>query len=95
MKSKGFGIFLLVCGFLVLMNVLGLKLGWLFGLLIPIAMVMIGYLWVKRGSRFWGWVLIVFGAIGLLGKLSWLIGIALAVGLIYFGITSMRKNTTY
>jgi lia operon protein LiaI len=92
-NQKAFGIFLLFCGTLVLLNVLGWSLGWLFKLIIPVAMVAIGYLWVKRGSRFWGWVLMVFGIVCLLGKLSWLIGLAFAAALIWFGISAIRGKT--
>lgn len=96
-RQKGLAILLIFFGALILLNKFGVHTGHLFGhiagWLFPAAMVALGYLGLVNGRRTIGWVLIVFGGLILLGKLSGLIGIAIAVGLIVFGISMLRSKS--
>ena len=90
--KTGFALLLIAFGVLLLLNKFGLGLGWLMGYLIPIAMVGIGYVGIKSGSKFFGWLIFVIGLIALIGKFSWLIGIIVAVGLIAYGVSLLKKE---
>jgi len=86
-----FALLLIGCGVLILLGKIGIGFGSVAGLVIPIALIVLGYIGIKNGSKFFGWVFLVFGLIALLGKLSGFLGILFAIALIYFGI-SMLKN---
>jgi len=92
--NTGFAILLIGCGALILLDKIGLGLGSLMSYIIPIAMVLLGWMSVQRGSRFFGWVLMVVGAIILLGKFSGLIGLIVAIGLIGYGVTMLKRSST-
>lgn len=94
-RNSGFAMFLIACGALILLDKLGLGFGHLMGWLIPLAMVGLGYYGIKNGKTFFGWVVIVLGAIILLGKFSSLIGILVAIGLIGFGVSRLKNSSTY
>lgn len=96
MQKKGNMIALLLIGIgaFILLS----KMGFLFGYLVPIAFIALGYYGVKAGNNFFGWIFIIFGAILLVGKFSWLIGIIVAIGLIVWGVSllgSKRNRTHY
>lgn len=88
MQKKGntLAIILIALGAFILLGKMGFLLGGLFSYLIPIAFIALGYYGVKAGNSFFGWVFIIIGAISLIGKLSWLFGVIIAVGLIVWGI---------
>lgn len=90
----GFALLLIAFGILLVLDKLGLSLGWIMGYIIPIAMVGIGYIGIKSGSKFFGWVIFIIGLIALLGKFSGLIGFLVAVGLILYGVSLLRNNRT-
>ncbi|MDF2924111.1 MAG: hypothetical protein K0R57_3025 [Paenibacillaceae bacterium] len=92
--SSGFAILLIICGALILLSKFSFGLGGLMGYLVPLAMVVLGYYSVKRGSKVVGWVIMVIGGLILLGKFSWLIGLVIAVGLIGYGVTMLRRNNS-
>ncbi|WP_409342419.1 LiaF transmembrane domain-containing protein [Paenibacillus sp. MBLB4367] len=94
-RNGGFALFLIACGALILLDKVGFGFGWLMGYLIPLAMVGLGFYGVKNGKTFFGWVIMVIGAIILLGKFTGFIGILIAIGLIGYGVTSLKKNATY
>lgn len=39
-----------------------------------------------------GWIVLIIGIISLMGKLAWLIGPIIAIGLIIFGISMLSNN---
>lgn len=96
-RHTGLAFLLIFFGAMILLNKLGLHPGHLFGhiagWLFPVAMVGLGYLGLRNGRSTIGWVLIVIGGVILLGKLSGLIGIAIAIGLIVFGISMLRNKS--
>jgi len=93
--NKGLAIVLIALGAIILLGKMGFLIGTIIGLLIPIAMVVVGAMAIKRGSGVIGWILVVLGAIGLLGKLSGIIGLLIAIAFIGFGISMLTKRRTY
>lgn len=96
MKS-GNGLALLLIGFggLIILGKLGFGLGFLFGLLIPILIILLGIVAWNNGNRLLGGVIAVVGGFILLGKLSFLFVWAAAIALIVFGLSMIgRKNNS-
>ncbi|MFB5677155.1 hypothetical protein ACE3NQ_05850 [Paenibacillus terreus] len=92
-RNKGLAILLIVVGALILLNLIpafGFLVHEIIGYLIPIAMIVLGYYGVRSGNTVIGWVIMILGLLILMGKLSWLIGPLLAIGLIIFGIALLR-----
>lgn len=96
-KRTGLAVLLIFFGSLILLNKLGFHVGHhVMGILFPAAMVGLGFVGVKNGKSIIGWILIGIGGLILLGKLSGLIGLLLAVGLIGYGVSLLRKkNSVY
>lgn len=90
--KSGWALFLIGCGVLILLGKLGLHFGYLMSFLFPIALVGLGYIGIKNGSKFFGWVIFVIGLIALLGKFSGLFAFLFAAGLIYFGVSMLKKK---
>lgn len=94
---SGNGLALLLIGFggLIILSKVGLGLGFLIGLLIPILVVLLGVMAWKNGNRLVGGVIAVIGGFMLLGKLSFLFVWVAAIALILFGVSMLRgKNPT-
>ncbi|CAI6083494.1 hypothetical protein PAECIP112173_03933 [Paenibacillus sp. JJ-100] len=91
-KGNGWAIVLIAIGVLLLFGKLTPLLGHLMGYLIPILMIALGYYGVKRGNVMLGWIVLIIGIVSLLGKLAWLIGPIIAIGLIIWGISMLSNN---
>jgi lia operon protein LiaI len=94
-RKSGFALFLIVCGGLMLLDKIGFGLGHLFSYLIPLAMLVFGYIGFQGGRKVFGGILMLVGAMILFGKLSGLFGLIIAVALIAFGISMLKKNRAY
>jgi lia operon protein LiaI len=93
MNSKtGFALVLIAFGVLLILNKFGMGLGWFMSYLIPLAMIGLGYLGIKNGSKFFGWLIFIIGMIALLGKFAGLIGFLVAAGFIVYGISLLRRD---
>lgn len=92
-RKMGLALLLIVFGILLLLDKVGFGLGWLMGYIIPIALVGLGYIGIRNGSKFFGWLFFVIGLIALLGKFSGLIGFAIAIGIILYGVMLLRKES--
>lgn len=92
-KQSGFALLLIAFGALILIDKIGFGLGHLMGYIVPFAMVGLGWLGIKNGRGFIGWTLLVIGLIVLLGKFSGLIGLAIAIGLICYGFSMLKKTS--
>lgn len=95
-KNSGFALILILFGVILLFSSFGVNiLGGLMGYLIPIAMIALGYYGIKRGSSFFGWIILVIGIIALLGKLSWLFGLVIAIGVIAVGVSMLTRRQSF
>jgi hypothetical protein len=96
-KHTGIALLMIFFGALILLNKLGFHhLGGQFlSYLFPIAMIGFGFLGLRNGKTIIGLILIGFGGLALLGKLSGLIGLLLAGGLIWYGVSLIRKKSVY
>jgi hypothetical protein len=91
---SGNGLALLLIGFggLIILGKLGFGLGFLFGLLIPVLIILLGVVAWKNGNRLLGGIIAVVGGFILLGKLSFLFVWAAAIALIVFGVTMLVRK---
>jgi lia operon protein LiaI len=100
-RHIGFALILILFGGLILLNKLGMMFGfhhwhpahYLMGWLIPLAMVALGWYGITRGSKI-AWIITILGAIILLGKMSGLFIIVMAVALIAFGVSMLKRGAT-
>lgn len=94
-SSSKWGVLLLIVGALLLLGQLGIHIGWILGMIIPVILITKGWKWVSRSQRsfkrFCGAGFLVIGIFWLIGMLPILIGLILSVSLIYFG-WRMIKN---
>ena len=67
-------------------------LGYLIGLLIPIALLVLGYYALQSGRRFLGITLSVIGACILFAKLSWIIGPVIGIALVWWGYSMLNNR---
>ncbi|WP_334076158.1 MULTISPECIES: LiaF transmembrane domain-containing protein [Paenibacillus] len=94
-RPNGFAIILIALGVLILLGKLTPFLGSLFGLVISVVMIALGYYGIRRGNAFFGWIVLFFGVISLISKLAWLIVPVLGIGLIVYGISSLRSRRSF
>ncbi|CAH1223567.1 hypothetical protein PAECIP111893_05001 [Paenibacillus plantiphilus] len=91
MNSKSaLGALLVVLGGIVVLNFIGVNLGWIIGLLMPFILIGLGVLGLKNDKKIIGGILIVVGAIMLLGKLAGIFTLLLAIGLIVWGVSVFK-----
>jgi len=91
-RGNGLAVLLVAFGALLILGKLGF-FGFLFSLLIPVAVIALGVMAWRNGSRFLGGVLGVIGGLMLLGKLSFLFVWIAAIALIVFGVSMMRRRS--
>lgn len=89
------GIVLIVVGASIVLKFLGFTLGPIFGYLFPIILIGLGYIGLRNGKNWIGVILIAIGAILLLGKLSSLIFLVLAIAAIVIGVTMIRGRKVF
>lgn len=94
-RPNGFAIILIALGVLILLGKLTPFLGSLFGLVISVLMIALGYYGIRRGNAFFGWIVLFFGVISLISKLAWLIVPVLGIGLVVYGISSLRGRRSF
>jgi lia operon protein LiaI len=94
-RKSGFAIFLIGCGALMVLDKIGFGLGHLFSYIIPLAMLIFGYIGFQGGKRIFGGALMLIGAMILFGKLSGLIGLVIAIVLIGFGVSMLKRKSAY
>lgn len=91
--NRGLAIFLIGCGALILLDKAGFGLGSLLGYIIPAVIMILGYIGIKNGSKFFGGVFFILGLIILLGMFSGIIGFIIAAGMIFYGVSLLRKRS--
>lgn len=90
--KNALGVLLVVVGGIAALNFFGFHFGAIINLLLPFILIGLGILGWTNNKKWIGGILIVIGAIMLLGKLGGLIMLALAIGLIIIGV-GMFKNS--
>jgi lia operon protein LiaI len=94
-RKSGFAIFLIGCGALMVLDKIGFGLGHLFSYIIPLAMLIFGYIGFQGGKKIFGGALMLIGAMILFGKLSGLLGLVLAIVLIVYGVSMLKRKRAY
>ncbi|MGU3474002.1 LiaF transmembrane domain-containing protein [Paenibacillus sp. D51F] len=91
-RNSTVGIILVVAGALLAMKFLGLGhlISWAVSLIFPLIVLGLGVIGWRNGNRIVGGVLLFVGAIWLLGKLTPLIMLLFAVGLIVWGVSLFK-----
>lgn len=92
-----FGIILLIIGANILLNILGIHVGTIFGLILSIVFVFYGYNKMKKsektGGRIFGMGLLIFGSLLAIGQAHKFIGLFIAAAIIYFGYQILKRET--
>jgi len=91
-RGNGLALLLIAFGGLIILSKLGFGLGWLFGLLIPVLIILLGVMAWSNGNKLLGGVVAVVGGFMLLGKLSFLFVWIIAIALIVFGVSMLGRN---
>ncbi len=95
--KRTLGLLIIGLGGMILLGKLGFMFGHVSGLLlaylIPLALVVLGYIGIRNGSKFFGWLFFVIGLIALASKFAWLIGLVIGIGLIAFGISMLKRRS--
>jgi len=91
-RKSGLAIFLIGCGALMVLDKIGFGVGHLFSYLIPLAMLVFGYIGFQGGKKIFGGALMVIGGMILFGKLSGLFGLILAIALIVYGVSMLKRR---
>ncbi|MGN7456556.1 LiaF transmembrane domain-containing protein [Paenibacillus pasadenensis] len=96
-KNSTVGLVLIAAGVLVAMKFLGLGhlISWVVSLLFPLILIGLGYIGWRNGNKLIGGILAFIGVIILLGKLSGLFLLLLAIGLIAWGVSKLKEGRTY
>lgn len=94
-RPNGFAVVLIALGALILLGKLTPLLGSLFGILFSVLVIALGYYGIRRGNAFFGWIVLIFGIISLISKLAWIIVPVLGIGLIVYGISSLKGRRGY
>lgn len=89
-RSKGLALVLIAAGLLICLHQFGGHVH-LMGLLFPAALLGLGYVGIRNGKKI-GWFFAGIGGLILTIKLSGLIAIAFAIGLVVYGIHLLKKQ---
>lgn len=93
-RHSGLALLLIFFGAIILLNKIGFfHTGHIMSYVFPLAFVGLGWLGIKNGRSVIGWILLVFGGLILLGKLSGLFAILVAVGFICYGVSILKKKS--
>ncbi|PZE21192.1 LiaF transmembrane domain-containing protein [Paenibacillus xerothermodurans] len=93
-RQSGFALLLIMLGALILLNKFGVHTGYIMNYLFPVALIGLGWVGVKNGKSFFGLIFMAIGGLILLAKLSGLIAIAFAIGLIIYGCCMLTKKSS-
>ncbi|MEF2243629.1 MULTISPECIES: LiaF transmembrane domain-containing protein [unclassified Paenibacillus] len=86
------GTLLIAIGALAVLNLLGIKLGAIIGMFMPVIMIGLGILGWANQKKVIGGILIVLGSLMLLAKLSGLFMWIIAIGLVVAGYSVIKNN---
>jgi len=86
------GVVLVFLGAWMVLKMFGVSLGPVFGFLFPLILIGLGYVGMKNDKKMIGGIMVAIGVIILLGKLSGVIFLLLAIGAIVFGISLLKQR---
>jgi lia operon protein LiaI len=92
-RNSGLALLLIGVGLLILLNKMGLHTGHLLSYLFPVAMIGLGWVGIKNERTIIGLILIAIGSLVLIVKLSGVIAVLIAIGLIIYGISSLKRKS--
>jgi lia operon protein LiaI len=92
-RNVWLAVLLIGIGVLILLGRLGLPVGNVTEIIIPLAMVGLGWYGIKHGRSTIGWIVLIIGLLALLGALSGLLALIFPIVLILIG-WSLLKNRT-
>ncbi|MGG4145541.1 hypothetical protein ABEW34_20815 [Paenibacillus algorifonticola] len=92
-NQKLLGVILAIVGSFIVLKFLGVHLGGLIGFLFPFILIGLGVLGWSNNKKWIGGILITIGALGVFSKFSGLILLVLAVGLVVYGVSLLRKSS--
>lgn len=94
MQGKKLAALLLIAlGTLVILGKLGIGLGFIIGLLIPVLVILLGIAAWHNGNRTLGGIIVVIGGFMLLGKLSGLLVWVAAIAAVLVGISWLTRSS--
>lgn len=91
-SKSGLALFLIGCGALILLNKMGIHVSGLMSFLIPILLIVLGWVGLRNNKKIIGIILIGVGMLGLIGKLAGVIGFLFAAGLIVYGVYMLKNK---
>jgi hypothetical protein len=92
-SKTALGVILVIIGGMIVLRIFGFTLGPIFSWLFPIIMIGLGYVGLRNGKNWIGIILIAVGAIMLLGKLSGVLFLILAIAAIAIGISMIKGKS--
>lgn len=92
-SKTALGVILVIIGGMIVLRIFGFTLGPIFSWLFPIIMIGLGYVGLRNGKNWIGMILIAVGAIMLLGKLSGVLFLILAIAAIAIGISMIKGKS--
>lgn len=91
-RNTGLAVLLIAVGVMVLLNLLGVNV---FGWLMPLIMIGLGYYGIRQGRATIGWIVLILGILGLVGKLWGIIAFLVPIVLIWYGWTLLKRRNIY
>ncbi|MGO4887328.1 LiaF transmembrane domain-containing protein [Anaerobacillus sp. MEB173] len=89
-----FGMILLLIGVSIVLQLIGISIGYLLRMIIPILLIIYGYkkwnLAETKFQKFFGMIVLLFGVLLLLGAAHLFIGLIVAGLIMYFGYSIMK-----
>lgn len=90
--KSALGVLLVIVGGIAVLNFIGINFGAILGFLLPFILIGFGVVGWMNGKKWIGGILIVIGAMMLIGKLGGIIMLVLAIGLIAAGVALFKKD---
>lgn len=88
----GLAVLLIGAGILILLHKMGFLAASFFGILFPILLIVLGVIGIRNKKVVIGGILLGFGLLMLLGKMAWIMGWIVAIALIVYGISLLRRK---
>lgn len=92
--KSALGVLLFIVGGIAVLNLIGINFGAILGFLLPFILIGLGIVGWTNNKKWIGGILIVIGAMMLLGNLGSILTLVLAIGLIVGGALLFKKSKT-